>query len=265
MSTSLRAASRRSAVPSIEPSETTTSSTCSGASSPAAARRITPTFSTISSPPLKTGHDDRQDGPPLAAVVVVRRVPAPCDLAPHDHRVDSRREALEPSLSERERATVSERRVPRLEPARQLPEAGSTPLPSTSRTARPCDSNSSRSPPIARRRCTCCHEACARTRPSTMHRKRIAEPGPLEVTLLSENGCQPRSSAAMLCQLVRFSVETDGDPVGRSRSRVDLGRRRRPCRRACSSTWFEATPRRSARRRRAASRSAPASATVDTA
>ena len=55
MSTSLRASSSRSAVPSIDPSETTTTSTSSGGSGPAAARRIRPTFSTISSPPLKTG------------------------------------------------------------------------------------------------------------------------------------------------------------------------------------------------------------------
>src|SRR5438034_3445369 len=52
--TSPRAASRRSAVSSIEPSDTTMSSS-SPASSPAIVRRICPTFSTMSSPPLYTG------------------------------------------------------------------------------------------------------------------------------------------------------------------------------------------------------------------
>src|SRR5947207_30401 len=50
-----RLESRRSAVPSIEPSETTTSSTSSPGIPSTIARRIASTLPTISSPPLYTG------------------------------------------------------------------------------------------------------------------------------------------------------------------------------------------------------------------
>ena len=40
--------------------------------------------------------------------------------------------------------------------------------------------------------------------------------GPFELTFVSENGTNPSTSAAMLCQLARFSVQITADPPGRN-------------------------------------------------
>jgi hypothetical protein len=55
---------------------------------------------------------------------------------------------------------------------------------------------------------------------AAMDREWISDSEPGLPTLVSENGCQPKSSANALCQLARFSVDVTTRPPGLTIRRI---------------------------------------------